>query len=75
MSPNDLIIDDAAAHFAASKYAGYRQRVQERFRVFIGFLEHNSLTTRQLPGHGEVVTEKTKIRQVAARAGQGQADN
>lgn len=61
MASDNILIDDAAIHFAASRNRDYREQVRETFRVFIDFLQKNSLTTRQILAEDEPVTAELKI--------------
>lgn len=58
---NDFLIDGAKNHFAASKNRDYRARVEQRFRVFINFLQDNGLTTREILAREQPVTEELRI--------------
>lgn len=62
MTTNDFVIDDAKAHFAASKNSEYKARVEQRFRVFVDFLQNNGLVNREILASGQPVTEELKIR-------------
>ncbi len=58
---SDFLIDDAGAHFAASRRKTYRDSVQQQFAVFINFLQSNELTTRLILDCGNAPDESTKI--------------
>jgi hypothetical protein len=62
MSTNDFVIDDAKVHLAASKNRDYRTRVEQRFRVFVDFLQDNGLATRQILSREQPVTAELQIR-------------
>ena len=59
---NDFVIDDAKAHFAASKNAEYKARVEQRFRVFVDFLQDNGLASREILVSGQPVTDDLQIK-------------
>lgn len=58
---NDFLISDAKILFAASKNRDYRARAEQRFRVFINFLQDNGLTTREILARDQPVTEELRI--------------
>ncbi len=62
MTANDFVIDCAKVHLAASKNADYRARVEQRFRVFIDFIQSNGLATRQILCDEDPVTNSLEIR-------------
>ncbi|MEM6776420.1 MAG: hypothetical protein AAF670_02115 [Planctomycetota bacterium] len=62
MTMNYFVIDDAKAHFAASKNADYKARVEQRFRVFVDFLQENGLATRQILASNQPVTDELQIK-------------
>lgn len=61
MTNGDFVIDDAAAHFAASKSAEYKLRVEQRFRAFINFIQDNGLATREILSSDTPVTANLQI--------------
>lgn len=58
---SDLLIDDLAIHYHASKNLEYRRRVVARFRAFISFLQDHRLTNREILAPGETPDTTTKI--------------
>lgn len=58
---SDLLIDDLSVHYNASKNRDYRERVVERFRAFISFLQDHGLTVRPILAPGERPDVTTKI--------------
>jgi hypothetical protein len=58
---DDLPIDGVGIHLAASKNLAFKDRVRERFTVFINFLQTNGLTTRVLLKDGDIPNESTTI--------------
>jgi hypothetical protein len=61
MTANDFLIAGTKGLFAASKNLEYRARTVRMFRAFIGFLQTNRLTTRQILAEDEPVTESLRI--------------
>ena len=62
MTTNDFVIDCTKVHLAASKNAEYRARVEQRFRVFLGFVQSNGLAKREILRDDEPITENLEIR-------------
>lgn len=62
MTTNDFVIVDAKISFAASKNVGYRTRTEQRYRVFVNFLQENDLVTREILSAEDPVTEELQIR-------------
>jgi hypothetical protein len=62
MTINDFVIDDAKAHFAASKNKDYKARVEQRFRVFVDFLQNNGLANREILASSQPVSDALQIK-------------